>query len=149
MSDHRFADAAADARPTTTSTVLLYSDDPLIRDRMRLAVGPRPAPEFAVRFLEASSWQEVRRVLDANDVDLVLLDGEAAPAGGIGVARQIKDEVVDAPPTCVVLARAADRWLAAYALVDATVMFPMDPVTTARTVAGLLRDRANAVPVNR
>ena len=60
----------------------------------------------------------------------MLLDGEASPAGGIGIARQIKDDREDAPPTCVVIARAADRWLAASAEVDATLMHPLDPVTT-------------------
>jgi hypothetical protein len=64
------------------------------------------------------------------------------PAGGLGIARQLKDEVPDCPPICVVIARAADRWLAAYARVDATLVHPLDPVTTGETVAGLLRQRA-------
>ena len=72
----------------------------------------------------------------------MLLDGEATPAGGIGIARQVKDDFTDPPPTCVVIARAADRWLAAYAEVDATLVHPLDPVTTGQTVAGLLRTRA-------
>ena len=76
----------------------------------------------------------------------MVLDGEATPAGGLGIARQIKDELDDCPPTCVVIARAADRWLAAYAQVDATLVHPLDPVTTGQTVAALLRDRA-AAPV--
>ena len=33
-----------------------------------------------------------------------------------------------ARPRCVVIARAADRWLAAYAQVDATLVHPLDPV---------------------
>ena len=37
------------------------------------------------------------------------------------------------------IARAADRWLAAYAKVDATLIHPLDPVTTGQTVAALLR----------
>jgi hypothetical protein len=43
-----------------------------------------------------------------------------------------------------VIARTADRWLAAYAQVDATLVHPLDPVITGRTVAGLLRQRATA-----
>jgi hypothetical protein len=42
----------------------------------------------------------------------------------------------------VVIARAADRWLAAYAQVDATLVHPLDPILTGRTVADLLRGRA-------
>ena len=68
------------------------------------------------------------------------------PAGGLGIARQLKDEIDDCPPTCVVIARAADRWLAAYARVDATLTHPLDPMTTGQTVAALLRDRAAGVP---
>jgi DNA-binding response OmpR family regulator len=129
-----------------TSTVLLYSDDPEVRHRMRLAIGARPAPDLAVTFVEAGTAAEVIRLVDRSDFDLVVLDGEAAPAGGLGIARQLKDEIADCPPTCVVIARAADRWLAAYARVDATLTHPLDPMTTGATVADLLRQRAAGVP---
>jgi CheY-like chemotaxis protein len=127
-------------------TVLLYSDDPEVRRRMRLAIGDRPAKDLSVRFVESSTYAETVRLLDEQDVDLLVLDGEASPAGGLGIARQIHDEIPDAPPTCVVIARAADRWLAAYAKVDATLMHPLDPVTTGQTVAALLRGRASMLP---
>ncbi|MEU4567157.1 hypothetical protein [Micromonospora sp. NPDC023956] len=125
-------------------TVLLYSDDPQVRDRMRLAVGTRPAADLRVEFTEAASYDECIRLVDDYEIDLMLLDGEASPAGGIGIARQVKDDRADAPPTCVVIARAADRWLAAYAEVDATLVHPLDPVTTGATVAELLRRHAGA-----
>ncbi|MEV4631584.1 hypothetical protein AB0J90_35480 [Micromonospora sp. NPDC049523] len=124
-------------------TVLLYSDDPQVRDRMRSAVGTRPASDLSVEFVDASTYAECVRLVDTYEIDLMLLDGEATPAGGIGIARQIKDDREDAPPTCVVIARAADRWLAAYAQVDATLVHPLDPVTTGRTVSDLLRVRAS------
>jgi DNA-binding response OmpR family regulator len=132
-----------------TSTVLLYSDDPQVRDRMRLAIGPHPAKDLDVEFVESDSYAHTVRLVDEYDIDLMVLDGEASPAGGLGIARQIKDEIADCPPTCVVIARAADRWLAAYARVDATLMHPLDPVLTAQTVATLLRQRADGLPVNR
>ena len=131
------------------STVLLYSDDPRVRDRMRLAIGPRPAKDLEVEFVESDTYEQTVRLVDEYDVDLMVLDGEAAPAGGLGIARQIKDEIDDCPPTCVVIARAADRWLAAYAAVDATLVHPLDPVLTAQTVATLLRQRSDGLPVNR
>jgi DNA-binding response OmpR family regulator len=133
----------------TDFVVLLYSDDPAVRERMRLAIGSRPAKDITVRFVESSTYDETVRLLDDTDVDLLVLDGEAAPAGGLGIARQLKDEIADAPPTCVVIARAADRWLAAYARVDATLVHPLDPVTTGRTVAQLLRERAASLPARR
>lgn len=129
-------------------TVLLYSDDAAVRDRIRLAIGPRPAADLQVEFAEAATWEECRRLLDEYEIDLMMLDGEATPAGGIGIARQTKDEYPAPPPTCVVIARAADRWLAAYAQVDATLVAPLDPVETGRTVAGLLRARRDgAIPL--
>ncbi|HEU4348042.1 MAG TPA: hypothetical protein VFR35_09660 [Actinoplanes sp.] len=126
-------------------TVLLYSDDVAVRDKIRLSIGPRPAADLAIEFVDASTWEECRRLLDAYEIDLMILDGEAAPAGGLGIARQTKDEYAEPPPTCVVIARAADRWLAAYAQVDATLMYPLDPVTTGQAIAGMLRARRNGV----
>ena len=129
-------------------TVLLYSDDAAVRDRIRLAIGPRPAADLSIEFADASTWEECRRLLDEYEIDLMILDGEASPAGGIGIARQTKDEYADPPPTCVVIARAADRWLAAYAQVDQTLVYPLDPVTTGQTVAAMLRARRNgAIPL--
>jgi DNA-binding NarL/FixJ family response regulator len=129
---------------TRTYTILLYSDDPQVRDRMRSAIGTRPAADTQVRFVEADSYAECVRQVEEDTVDLALLDGEASPAGGIGIARQLRDEMPDAPPTCVVIARAADRWLAAYARADATLMHPLDPMTTGRAIAEMLRERAGA-----
>ena len=129
-------------------TVLLYSDDAAVRDRIRLAIGSRPAADLRVEFAEAATWEECRRLLDDYEIDLMVLDGEASPAGGLGIARQTKDEYADPPPTCVVLARSADRWLAAYAQVDHTLVYPLDPVTTGQSVAGMLRARRNgAIPL--
>jgi DNA-binding response OmpR family regulator len=123
-------------------TVLLYSDDPQVRERMRLAIGTHPAKDLTVRFVETATYAETERTIDDEDVDLLVLDGEATPAGGIGIARQLKDEVSDAPPTILVIARAADRWLAAYARVEATLVHPLDPILTGRTVAEMLHQRA-------
>ena len=129
-------------------SVLLYSDDLKVRDQYRQAIGPRPAADLAIEYVDASTWEECRRLLDDYEIDLMILDGEASPAGGLGIARQTKDEYAEPPPTCVVIARAADRWLAAFAQVDATLTYPLDPVTTGATIAGMLRARRNgAIPL--
>jgi DNA-binding response OmpR family regulator len=130
---------------TDKYTVLLYSDDVAVRDRIRLAIGPRPAADLAIEFIDATTWEDCRNLLDTYEIDLMILDGEAAPAGGLGIARQTKDEYADPPPTCVVIARAADRWLAAFAQVDGTLTYPLDPVTTGQTIAAMLRDRRDGV----
>jgi DNA-binding response OmpR family regulator len=131
-----------------TYTVLLYSDDVKVRDRIRMAIGPRPAADLSIEFVDATTWEDCRRLLDTYEIDLMVLDGEASPAGGLGIARQTKDEYRDPPPTCVVIARAADRWLAAFAQVDQTLVHPLDPITTGQTIAAMLRARRDgAVPL--
>ena len=141
------SDAQATPQPDTY-TVLLYSDDSAVRDRIRLAIGVRPAADLAVEFVDAATWEQCRELLDTYEIDLMVLDGEAAPAGGLGIARQTKDEYASPPPVCVVIARAADRWLAAFAQVDQTLVAPLDPVTTGQTIAGMLRARRNgAIPL--
>lgn len=134
------------ASTPTSRTVLLYSDDEKIRERMRLAVGTRPAADLRVTFLEDADHRAVMRHVDAGEADLVLLDGEAWPAGGLGIARTIKEEILDPPVTVVVVGRDADRWLAAWSGADAVLSHPLDPVTTADSIAELLRDRAVRVP---
>jgi DNA-binding response OmpR family regulator len=119
--------------------VLLYSDKPEVRDRIRQAIGARPASDMTVKFVDASTYDECIALVDRTPIDLLVLDGEAQPAGGLGIARQLRDEVDECPPICVVIARTADRWLAAYAKVDATLVHPLDPMTTGRTVAEILR----------
>jgi DNA-binding response OmpR family regulator len=122
-----------------TYTVLVYSDDAAVRDRIKEAIGTKPAADMTVKFVDAANYGECIRTVDSTDVSLLVLDGEAQPAGGLGIARQLRDEVDPCPPICVVIARAADRWLAAYAKVDATLVHPLDPMTTGREVAAMLR----------
>jgi DNA-binding response OmpR family regulator len=141
ISAHTPTDVARAAAPARTYTVLLYSDRPAVRDRIRQAIGVHPAAGMTVKFVEAATYDECIAIVDSTDVSLLVLDGEAQPAGGLGIARQLRDEVDDCPPIAVVIARTADRWLAAYAKVDATLVHPLDPMTTGRTVADLLRAR--------
>lgn len=133
---HATEPAPASAR---THTVLLYSDRLEVRDRVRQAIGTRPARGVTVTFADAATYDECLSIVDKTDISLLVLDGEAQPAGGLGIARQLRDEVEDCPPICVVIARAADRWLAAYAKVDATLVHPLDPITTGRVVADILQ----------
>jgi hypothetical protein len=55
---------------------------------------------------------EVLAAVDAGQVDLATLDGEAEPTGGFGLAHQLEDEIEDCPPTIVIIRRRDDRWLA-------------------------------------
>ncbi|GAA1274556.1 hypothetical protein Psi02_03310 [Planotetraspora silvatica] len=122
--------------------VLVYSDDAGTREKVRLAIGRRPAADVPlVEIVECATQPAVIKLLDAGDIGVAILDGEAVPAGGMGVSRQAKDEVHNCPPVLLLIARRDDRWLANWSRADAVVAQPIDPVILAETVAGLMRSR--------
>ncbi len=124
-------------------TVLVYSDDVDTRERVRLAIGRRPAADVPlVTWLECATGPAVISALDKGGVDLAILDGEAAPTGGMGIARQAKDEIFQCPPIVVLTGRVADAWLAAWSRAEAAVPHPLDPIVLAATVADLMRRRS-------
>lgn len=129
-------------------TVLLYSDDVDTRERVKLAVGRRPAADVPrVEWLECATGPAVIAALDKGGVDVVILDGEATPTGGMGLARQAKDEIYQCPPILVLTGRVHDNWLAAWSRAEAAVPHPLDPLVLARTVADLMRRRHSQLPV--
>jgi DNA-binding response OmpR family regulator len=133
-----------------THTVLVYSDDLKTRDAVRQAVGQRPAADLGtVEFVDCTSGKAVLKAVDAGGIDLVVLDGEARPTGGMGLAKQLKDELEDCPPTLVLVARKDDAWLAKWSLADGVEMLPVDPFSFADSAARLLRHRELALPVRR
>lgn len=104
------------------------------------AIGRRPAPDVGtVRFLETSGIAQVLAACDAGQVDLAVLDGEAQPTGGMGLSRQLKNEIAGCPPVVVTVRRADDRWLATWSQADAVLVHPLDPIAAAETVARILR----------
>jgi len=130
--------------PDTPLKVLLYSDDAAVREQLRLAIGRRPAADLPpLEYVECATQPAVVRLLDEGGFDLVVLDAEAQPAGGLGVCRQAKDEVYDCPPMLVLIARRDDGWLATWSRADAVLVQPLDPVAAAKSAADLLRKRLN------
>jgi DNA-binding response OmpR family regulator len=131
-------------------TVVVYSQRADLRAKVRTAVGRRAAPDLGrIDWVECANYSQLRNQLDSGDIDLVVVDGDAQPSGGIGLSRQFKNEIEDCPPIIVLLARAQDRWLAAWSQADATIVLPLDPVLAAGTVAQILRARDSAIPVVR
>jgi DNA-binding response OmpR family regulator len=129
--------------------VLVYSDDAGTREKVRLAIGRRPAADVPlVEIVECATQPAVIKLLDAGDIGVAILDGEAVPAGGMGVSRQAKDEVHNCPPVLLLIARRDDRWLANWSRADAVVAQPIDPVILAETVAGLMRSRLSISGTN-
>lgn len=126
------------ASPTTT--VLVYSHRPEVRETIITAVGRRPAPDLGrLDYLEAGTIDEVLAAVDAGRVDLAIFDGEAQPTGGIGLSRQLKNEVDKCPPIIVTVQRRDDRWLAVWSQADGVIVHPLDPLVAAETAAGVLR----------
>ena len=123
-----------------TLTVLVFSHRPEIREAITMAIGRRPAPDLGrVRFVEAGGIAEVLAAADGGGIDLAILDGEAQPTGGMGVSRQLKNEIDHCPPIIVTVRRRDDRWLATWSQADAVLVHPLDPLTAAETVADVLR----------
>ena len=122
-----------------TLRVLVYSDDSGTRREVMGALGTTGHPDLPdLAFTEVATAPMLLKHLDGGGIDLVVLDGEAAPAGGMGMAKQIRDEYDPCPPLLVLIARAADRWLADWSRADATASVPVDPIELARTVVDLL-----------
>ncbi|MFE7130671.1 hypothetical protein ACFVIM_07425 [Streptomyces sp. NPDC057638] len=125
-----------------TATVLVYSDDANTREQVRLATGRRPAADVPpVEFIECATLPAVLARLEAGGVDVCVLDGETVPAGGMGVCRQIKDEIFNCPPVLLLIGRPQDAWLATWSRAEAAVTLPVEPVEFAEALAGLLRGR--------
>ena len=131
-------------------TVLVYSNSADVRARGRTAVGRRPAPDTGrIEWVECERQADVQRELDQGGIDVAILDGEAQPTGGMGLARQFKYELDDCPAIVVLIARRQDGWLASWSLADAVINTPVDPVESAAVIAEQLRRRRAGIPTVR
>ena len=129
--------------------VLVYSDDRRIRDAVMTGLGRRPAKDLPkIEFIQVATEPVVKRELKAGNIDLAILDGEAAPAGGMGIARNAKDEVFNCPPIIVLIQRPQDAWLATWSKAEGVVPMPIDPVVLTEVATTLLRRTdKTAIPV--
>jgi DNA-binding response OmpR family regulator len=124
-------------------TILLYASDRTTRQNVRLALGRKVAADLPpVRLLEVATQAAVLNAMDAGGIDLAILDGEAVP-GGMGISRQLKDEVPRCPPILLLIGRPDDAWLATWSRADGAVSHPVDPVRLPAVVAALLRPRTS------
>lgn len=125
--------------------VLVYSDDADVRQQVILALGRRPHADLPeLEYVEVATEPVVIQNMDAGGIDLAILDGEAVPAGGMGIAKQLKDEIYRCPPILVLTGRQQDAWLATWSRAEAAVSHPIDPMQLADAVVRLLRPRVPA-----
>ena len=134
---------ADDSRDDEVLTILLYASDRTTRQNIRLALGRKVAPDLpSVRVLEVATQAAVISAMDAGGIDLAILDGEAVP-GGMGLSRQLKDEILRCPAILVLIGRPDDAWLATWSRADGAVSHPVDPIRLPAAVAALLRPRTS------
>jgi DNA-binding response OmpR family regulator len=125
--------------------VLVYSDDVNTRQQVILAIGRRPHPDLPeLEYVEVATEPVVIQQMDSGQIALAILDGETVPAGGMGIAKQLKDEIFRCPPVLVLTGRPEDAWLATWSRAEAAVSHPIDPIQLAEAVVALLRSRVPA-----
>ena len=120
------------------ATVLVYSSSEATRRRILTALGTRPAPGIELTFVQAETGREVVDICDGGGIDLAILDGEAAPTGGIGLGRQLKAELDAPPPVLLVVGRRDDAWLATWSRAEGVTAHPIDAVRITQAVVELL-----------
>ncbi len=123
--------------------ILVYSSNNRTRDQVRTALGRRIHPDLPeLTYLDVATAPMVVSQVAEGGFDLLILDGEATPTGGMGLAKQLKDEIEVCPPILVLTGRPDDAWLASWSRAEAAVPHPIDPIRLGEAVAGLLRTRA-------
>lgn len=129
---------------STALRILVYSDNVQTRERVMRALGKRLHPDLPdLTYVEVATGPMVIRQMDRGGIDLAILDGEATPTGGMGIAKQLKDELASCPPILVFTGRPDDTWLASWSRAEAAVPHPVDPIVLGRTVLSLLRAPAH------
>jgi DNA-binding response OmpR family regulator len=119
---------------------MVYSSNARTREQVHLALGKRIYPELPdLTYTDVATGPMVISLMDRGGFDLVILDGESAPVGGLGIAKQLKDEIANCPPILVLTGRADDAWLANWSRAEAAVPHPIDPIRLSDAVVDVLR----------
>ena len=126
---------------TLAPVILVYSDDQSVRAAITAALGKQlPGESREHKVVDFATADALRLYLgEKRKVDLFILDGEAVPEGGMGLAHALKDEIVECPPIMLIIQRPQDSWLAKWSGADAVISHPIDPFTLGSKVAELIK----------
>jgi CheY-like chemotaxis protein len=118
--------------------ILLYSDNAEVRREVKENLGDTiGAGQRPVEWTEVATHEMAMILCQEETYDLVVMDNEVNRLGGVGLTRQMRNELDWQPTILLLLARQQDAWLAAWSGADAALLQPIDPLKLADTVASL------------
>jgi len=122
--------------------VLVYSDNRDTRNEVMQSVGRRVAKGLPpINWTEAATWEGAYLLVEENQYDMLILDGEAAKLGGIGFGKMVRDELDPNMPFVILIGRPQDEWLARVANPNQILEHPIDPRSLSASVAEILKEK--------
>jgi DNA-binding response OmpR family regulator len=119
--------------------ILLYSDNSVVRGEVREAVGDLiGSAARPIVWTEIATYQMAMLTCAEQQFDLVIMDNETGKLGGVGLVREMRNELDWQPVVLLLLARQQDAWLGAWSGADAALLQPVDPFELTAAVAQLL-----------
>ena len=130
--------------------ILVYSHDPNVREQVIRALGKSIDPELPeLSYTEVADQQKVIAAVDDGRIDVAILDAEATPSDGMGIAKQLRDEVKNCPLIVMLIGRPVNRWLATLPQAEGHVLQPIDPSELVWKVRRVVREHGNGRCRNR
>lgn len=122
--------------------VLVISEQPGVRLRATTALHLREDVEI----VEASSAREGKRLVQDEDFDVLVIDGDLRPQGGFSLLYEIREagEYRGQPtaPALVLIEREQDRFLSDWSGANELLIKPVDPFEVAARVSALVGEPA-------
>ncbi|MCL2802455.1 MAG: hypothetical protein FWD29_00650 [Micrococcales bacterium] len=138
--DQATATPTSGASTAGTVSIMLYGDNALARQEIRRGVGEKiGARGLAVEWTEVATPAVAVMECEDKQFDLIIGDNETGKLGGVGLTRQLRQELGWRPTIMLVLARQQDAWLAAWSGADAAVARPLDPFELRARVTDILQ----------
>ena len=122
--------------------VLVISEQADERSRATTALHLRDDVEV----VEATSAEEGRTLVQAEEFDVLVIDGDLRPQGGFSLLYEIREggEYTGrpTPPALVLIAREQDRFLSDWSGANELLLKPVDPFEVAARVTALVGEPA-------